>query len=49
MLMATDQKPTDDPEILAAHQAMWDGFVKFSTYSIVGVAVVLILMALFLL
>lgn len=47
--MATDQKPTDNPEILAAHQAMWDRFVKFSTYSIVGVAITLILMALFLL
>ena len=49
MLMASDQKPTDDPEILAEHQAMWSSFVKFSTYSIVGVAIVLILMAIFLL
>lgn len=48
--MATDNRRFDsDDDLLANRQAFWSGFIKFSTYSIVGVALVLILMALFLL
>jgi hypothetical protein len=47
--MASDNKRLDEDELLASRKAMWSGFVKFSTYSIVGVSIVLIGMALFLL
>jgi hypothetical protein len=48
--MATDNRRFDsDDEMLATRQAFWSGFIKFSTYSIVGVALLLIVMALFLL
>ncbi len=49
--MATDRPRSNEDEdgILASKRAMWSGFTKFSTYSIVTVAAVLILMALFLL
>jgi|HigsolmetaAR204D_1030405.scaffolds.fasta_scaffold02591_6 hypothetical protein len=38
-----------DQEMLASRQAVWAGFVKFSTYAIVSVAVLLLLGAIFLL
>lgn len=47
-MMATHERHVDD-ELLASRKAMWSGFLTFSTYAIVGVAVILILMALFLL
>lgn len=48
MMTTIDEKRVDD-ELLASRRAMWASFLKFSTYSIVGVALALILMALFLL
>ncbi|MEO3433525.1 hypothetical protein [Inquilinus sp. CAU 1745] len=47
--MATDGKRLGEDEMLEARQAFWSGFLKFSTYSIVGVSLLLIIMALFLL
>jgi|GEM_PF-967108 len=49
--MATERpRPNEDEEhVLASKRAMWSSFTKFSTYSIVAIAIVLILMALFLL
>ena len=47
--METQQKPETDQEMVADRAIMWSGFVRLSTYAIVSVAVILILMALFLL
>lgn len=47
--MATnDKRLEENDEMLASRQAFWSGFLKFSTYSIVGVALAMIVMALFL-
>jgi len=48
-MASTDNRNAAERELLASRRAMWQGFLKFSTYSIVVVAIVLILMALFLL
>ncbi len=47
--MATDNKRLAEDELLASKTAMWSGFLKLSTYTIVGVSVILIGMAVFLL
>lgn len=47
--MATDGERLGQEELLESRQAFWSGFVKFSTFSIVGVSLVLIIMALLLL
>jgi hypothetical protein len=46
--MATDKNEPDEA-MVAARKDMWNQFIRFSTYTIVGIAVILILMALFLL
>jgi len=48
-MASTDDKQAAERELLESRQAIWQGFLRFSTYSIVAVAIVLILMALFLL
>ncbi|MEQ9814314.1 MAG: hypothetical protein RLO50_16160 [Azospirillaceae bacterium] len=45
--MAADNQEVDK-DLLAARQEMWRSFTKWSTVSIVGIAIILILMALFL-
>lgn len=47
--METQNKPEVDQEMIADRAVMWSGFVRLSTYSIVSIAVTLILLALFLL
>lgn len=44
--MAIQQTNAGQDEILASRRAMWSGFVRLSTYSIVGISIVLILLAL---
>lgn len=48
-----DATPTQaapvDPVELANAEAMWTGFTKFATYSVVAIAIILSLMAFFLL
>ena len=43
--MAIQQTSLGQDEMLASRKAMWSGFVRLSTYSIVGVSIVLILLA----
>ena len=47
--MQVEDPHTEQDDFLAAKQAMWSGFVKWSTWAIVAIALVLILMAMFLL
>ena len=47
--MAAENRNGEDQEMLATRAEMWQGFMRWSTRSIVAIAVVLILMALFLL
>jgi hypothetical protein len=47
--MATENKRAEDDRFLAEKRANWSGFLRLSTYAIVGVSVALIVMALFLL
>lgn len=47
--MATTNQDEPDKAMLDARKEMWAQFIKFSTYTIVGIAILLILMALFLL
>lgn len=47
--MATQNNHLAGNELLAAKRAMWAGFLKLSTFTIVGVSILLIGMALFLL
>ena len=47
--MATHGTSLVDSDLLATKKAMWATFLKFSTYSIVGISVLLIGMAVFLL
>ncbi len=47
--MATENNRLAGNELLAAKRAMWAGFLKLSTITIVSVSVVLIGMAVFLL
>lgn len=47
--MVTDGNRLGQEEMLETRQAFWSGFLKFSTYSIVGVSLMLIIMALLLL
>lgn len=49
--MATEDRHVGDDEddFLVAKKAMWSRFTSWSTWSIVGIAVILILMAIFLL
>jgi hypothetical protein len=41
-------EPSHEDEFVAAKKAMWARFIKFSTWGIVGVAILLIGMLLFL-
>jgi len=45
----SDDMATREDPMVRAHKRTYEGFVRLLTYSAVGVAVVLILMALFLL
>ena len=46
--MASPTPPSDiDPNHLAHSQHFWSSFTKLSTYSAIGVVVILILLALF--
>ena len=47
--MASSEKREVSEELMAERAVMWTGFVRLSTYAIVSIALVLILMALFLL
>lgn len=49
MTMAAEDQNGETQEMLATRAETWQGFLRGSTWSIVGVAVVLILMAIFLL
>jgi hypothetical protein len=49
MRMAADLESEDQKKMLSDRRSMWDGFTKLTTYSIVGIAILLILMALWLL
>jgi hypothetical protein len=46
--VASQNQPAQEDEFVAAKKAMWSRFIKFSTWAIVGVAVLLIGMLLFL-
>lgn len=48
--MAADNDRTSehDEDLMESRRQMWSGFIKFSTYSIVGVCLILIALALFL-
>ncbi len=39
----------DQDQMLQEHQAVWSGFMKLCTYSVIAIVVLLILMAIFLL
>ncbi len=43
--MADPDDKTSDDEMMAGRQALWEGFLRWSTYSIVAVALVLLIMA----
>ena len=45
---ASHNQPTREDEFVAGKKAMWSRFIKFSTWGIVGVAVLLIGMLVFL-
>lgn len=47
--MASENKDTAERELLSERRQTYSAFTKFGTYSIVAIAIVLILMALFLL
>lgn len=47
--MATEDNPLAGNDLLAAKRVMWAGFLKLSTFTIVGVSILLIGMAVFLL
>ena len=47
--MRTEDKSTAVGDDFRMHQQTWEGFVRLMKYSTAGVAVVLILMAIFLL
>ncbi len=47
--MAVNDRPSEEEELIASKREMWSGFLRFSTYSIVGIALLLILLAIFLL
>ena len=45
--MASSENREVSEELMAERAVMWTGFIKLSTYAIVSIALVLILMALF--
>ncbi|MGP1394314.1 MAG: aa3-type cytochrome c oxidase subunit IV [Inquilinaceae bacterium] len=47
--MAGDDNGQVDQDLMRAKSGAWAGFLRFGTLSIVGVAAILVLMALFLL
>lgn len=47
--MAPENDNVADRELVESRRQMYKGFTRFSTYSIVAIGIVLILMALFLL
>lgn len=49
MTMASNDDQSNNDDMMDSRKALYEGFLKTSTYSIVGVAVLLIGMALFLL
>lgn len=48
-MAVNDKRLQENDEMLASRQAFWSGFVKFSTWSIVGIALLMLLGAVFLL
>lgn len=47
--MQVEEPHSEQDDFLAAKQAVWSGFVKWSTRSIVAIALVLIILAIWLL
>ncbi|WP_366654569.1 hypothetical protein [Fodinicurvata sp. EGI_FJ10296] len=47
-MAADNHRTSEHDDLMESRRQMWSGFIRFSTYSIVGVCLILIGLALFL-